>query len=124
MINRANISTITGFVESQSNSQKNRYVFTYTITIENISNMAFQLMSRHWIIQDADLHTEEVYGDGVIGEQPLIKPGDSYTYTSGAVLKTEMGTMQGKYFMVCANTEDKFEVAIPMFVLSVPRTIH
>jgi len=123
MKNQAKISTVTDFVEQQSDLKIDRYVFAYTITIENISDAPFQLISRHWIIQDANLKTEEVHGDGVVGEQPLIKPGESYTYSSGAVLKTEMGTMEGRYFML-SNNQDEFEVTIPKFVLSVPRTIH
>ena len=123
MSEKAKISTVTDFVEQQSDSSKERYVFAYTITIENISEDPFQLISRHWVIQDANLKTEEVYGEGVVGEQPLILPGESYTYSSGAVLKTEMGTMQGRYFML-SKTQDGFEVSIPKFVLSVPRTIH
>ena len=123
MNEKAKISTVTDFVEQQSDSSKERYVFAYTITIENISEDPFQLISRHWVIQDANLKTEEVYGEGVVGEQPLIQPGESYTYSSGAVLKTEMGTMQGRYFML-SKTQDEFEVSIPKFVLSVPRTIH
>ena len=119
----AKISTVTDFVEQQSDQDNNRYVFAYTITIENISEATIQLISRHWIIQDANLKTEEVHGDGVVGEQPFINPGESYTYSSGAVLKTEMGTMEGRYFML-SNNQDELEVAIPKFVLSVPRTLH
>ena len=98
-------------------------MFSYTITIKNVSEKPFQLLSRHWIIQDANRRVEEVYGEGVIGEQPLIDPGESYTYTSGTVLETEMGTMEGRYFMV-GDSNDEFEVAIPKFVLSVPRVLH
>ncbi len=120
---KARVSAITGFVERQSDIENNRYVFAYTITIENISASSFQLMSRHWLIQDANRKTEEVFGEGVVGEQPVIQPGESYTYTSGAVLETEIGTMEGRYFMQGEN-EGEFEVAIPKFVLSVPRTLH
>ena len=123
MNDKAKISTVTDFVEQQSDTSNDRYVFAYTITIENISGDPFQLISRHWVIQDANLKTEEIYGDGVVGEQPIIKPGESYTYSSGAVLKTEVGTMQGRYFML-SDSKNEFEVSIPKFVLSVPRTIH
>ncbi|MEM7358088.1 MAG: Co2+/Mg2+ efflux protein ApaG [Pseudomonadota bacterium] len=123
MNDRATIKTVSGFVEQQSDAQNNRFVFAYTITIENISDKPFQLLSRHWVIQDANRKIEEVYGDGVVGEQPVIKPGQSYTYSSGAVLETEMGTMEGRYFMQSEN-EDEFEVAIPKFVLTVPRILH
>ena len=123
MNNIANISTKTGFIEQQSDLENGRFVFSYTITIENISEKPFQLLSRHWIIKDANRKVEEVYGEGVIGEQPLIVPGESYTYTSGTVLETEMGTMEGRYFMV-GDTNKQFEVTIPRFVLSIPRTLH
>ena len=123
MKTKANIKTKTGFVEQQSDTANNRFVFSYTITIENTSENSIQLLSRHWIIQDANRKIEEVYGEGVIGEQPIIDPGESYTYTSGAVLETEMGTMEGRYFMA-TKSEQEFEVAIPKFVLSVPRTLH
>ena len=85
-------------------------------------------MSRHWMIKDANSKLEEVYGEGVIGEQPIIKPGESYQYSSGAVLKTEIGTMEGRYFMIWVNSEtgdsEEFAVPISQFVLSVPRTVH
>ena len=123
MTEKANITAETGFVEQQSDVENNRFVFYYTITIENVSDTAFQLLSRHWVIQDANRKIEEVYGEGVIGEQPVIEPGESYTYSSGAVLETEMGTMEGRYFML-SNNNDEFEVPIPKFVLSVPRTLH
>ncbi|MCL4160180.1 UNVERIFIED_CONTAM: hypothetical protein GTU68_049466 [Idotea baltica] len=123
LVNKAKISTITDFVSEQSDTDNSRYVFAYTITIENVSEEPFQLISRHWIIQDANRKVEEVYGDGVVGQQPLIRPGESYTYSSGAVLETEIGTMEGRYFML-SNSTDEFEVQIPKFVLSVPRTLH
>ncbi len=121
--NMANISAVTSFVPQQSDIKNNYYVFSYVISIENISDEPFQLMSRHWIIQDANRKIEEVYGDGVIGKQPLIFPGETYSYSSGAVLETEIGTMEGRYFMLAKET-DEFEVSIPKFILSVPRTIH
>jgi ApaG protein len=120
---RASIKAVTQYVKQQSDIKNKRYVFAYTITIENISDSSFQLLSRHWIIQDANHKVEEVIGEGVVGEQPVIKPGEQYTYSSGAVLETEMGTMEGKYFMVSEN-DDEFEVAIPRFTMSVPRVIH
>jgi len=123
MTSKAQISAKTDFIEQQSNPTKKHYVFAYTITIKNVSNTPFQLISRHWIIEDANKNVEEVFGDGVIGEQPTIQPGDSYTYSSGAILKTEIGTMEGRYFML-ADTDNKFEVPIPKFVLSIPRVLH
>lgn len=120
---KVNITTVTGFVEQQSDRDNNRFVFAYTITIENISDEPFQLVSRHWVIQDANQKVEEVYGDGVVGEQPVIKPGEKYSYSSGAVLETEMGTMEGRYFML-SEEQNEFEVSIPKFVLTVPRVLH
>lgn len=121
------VSIETGFVPQQSKPEKNHYVFYYTVTIHNNSNIACQLLSRHWVIQDSNRKIEEVYGEGVIGEQPLIKAGESYQYTSGAVLETEIGTMEGRYFMVNKTSEgsaQEFEVDIPKFTLSIPRTLH
>lgn len=126
MTQSANISVKTTYIEQQSDTESNRFVFSYTITIKNVSKAAFQLISRYWLIQDANNKAEEVYGEGVIGKQPVIEPGQSFVYTSGAVLETEMGTMQGKYFMHSVETTPKkeFEVIIDPFVLSVPRTLH
>jgi len=121
------VSTKCGFIPQQSDAKANRYVFYYKITIQNNSNFPCQLMSRHWVIKDADQKIEEVYGEGVIGEQPLILPGEQYQYTSGAVLNTEMGTMEGRYFMIQkANEEEaiEFEINVSKFTLSVPRTLH
>jgi len=121
------VTSATGYVKSQSDVKGNRYVFSYTITIENQSEHPCQLLSRHWVIQDANRKIEEIYGEGVIGQQPLIKPGEKYRYSSGAVLETEIGTMEGRYFMICKSAEEghlEFDVEIPKFVLSVPRTIH
>jgi ApaG protein len=116
------ITTKSVFLDGQSNVNKNRFVFSYTITIENVSEAPFQLISRHWIVKDNNQKVDEIYGDGVIGEQPVILPKQSYTYSSGAVLETEMGTMEGRYFMLSDSVE--FEVIIPKFLLSVPRTLH
>ena len=123
MRKKINITAVTGFVEQQSDVDNNRFVFAYTITIENVSDEPFQLVSRHWVIQDANRKVEEVYGEGVVGEQPIIKPGEKYSYSSGAVLETEMGTMEGRYFML-SERDDEFEVTIPKFVLTVPRVLH
>jgi len=121
------IAAATGYVDSQSDPKNNRYVFSYTITIENKSDQPCQLLSRHWVIQDANRKIEEIYGEGVIGQQPLIEPGEKYRYSSGAVLETEIGTMEGRFFMICKSAKDgnsEFDVPIPKFVLSVPRTLH
>ncbi|MFQ3245780.1 MAG: ApaG protein [Arenicella sp.] len=125
-----NLITVTseaGFVPQQSEPDDSRYVFFYTITIHNDSETACQLLSRHWIIEDSNKKVEEIFGEGVIGEQPLIQPGEKYQYTSGAVLETEIGTMEGRYFMVGKSDQkvaNEFEINIPRFTLSVPRTLH
>lgn len=111
------------FIESQSSPKENRYVFSYTITITNAGINAAQLRTRHWLITDANGHVQEVNGDGVIGEQPLINPGESFRYTSGAVLETSVGVMQGKYTMYSDDGEN-FDAPIPQFTLSIPRVLH
>jgi len=119
------------YIPQQSDPESKRYVFSYTISIHNESKRACQLLSRHWVIQDANHKVEEVYGEGEIGEQPVIQPGETYTYTSGAILETEMGTMEGRYFMVRTLTTDdqkpqveEFEIPVPKFLLCIPRTLH
>ena len=121
------VSIETGYVSQQSKPTENRYVFFYTVTIHNNSPKVCQLLSRHWLIVDANNKVEEVYGEGVIGEQPIIKSGEKYQYTSGAVLETEIGTMEGRYFMInkSVNSEtNEFEIVIPKFTLSIPRVLH
>lgn len=125
------VSSTTTYVEQQSDSSKNHFVFAYRITITNQSSQVVQLLSRHWLINDANQKTEEIYGEGVIGEQPVIQPGESYSYTSGAILETEIGTMEGRYFLISKPEELKpnlnaqeFEVSIPRFTLTIPRTLH
>jgi len=111
------------YLAEQSDEADNRFVFSYTITLTNNGDGTVQLLSRHWIITDGDNQVQEVRGQGVVGEQPVIKPGQSFGYTSGTVLSTPVGTMTGSYQMM---TEDgtKFEAPIPRFVLSVPRVLH
>jgi ApaG protein len=121
------ISGTTNHVPQQSDTKSSRFVFSYTITIKNNSDTTVQLLSRHWIIQDANKKIEEVYGEGVIGQQPLITPGNEFSYSSGAVLETEIGTMEGRYFFVdkgALEKSEEFAVVIPKFVLSVPRVLH
>ncbi|MBI2801447.1 MAG: Co2+/Mg2+ efflux protein ApaG [Gammaproteobacteria bacterium] len=117
------ITTETSFVAEQSDPERNRYVFAYTITIENTGRVAAQLLSRHWIITDAAGQVQEVKGDGVVGEQPYLEPGESFRYTSGAVLETPVGTMQGSYQMI-ADDGQRFEAPIQVFRLSVPNVLH
>src|SRR3989339_509634 len=100
----------------QSDEADNRFVFSYTITLTNNGNSAVQLLSRHWIITDGNNQIQEVRGQGVVGEQPVIKPGQSFGYTSGTVLSTPVGTMTGSYQMV-SEDGTKFDAPIPQFVL-------
>ena len=117
------VNVDTTYIASSSEPEAARYVFAYTITIENKGEIEAQLLSRHWIINDANGKTQEVHGEGVIGEQPHIQPGESFEYTSGAVIETSVGAMQGSYDMLDANGE-KFTATIPPFSLSIPRTLH
>jgi ApaG protein len=107
----------------QSDPGKNQFVFSYTITITNTGDIAAQLVSRHWIITDAEHKVQEVKGLGVVGQQPLLKPGESFEYTSGVSLPTAVGTMRGSYQMR-AEDGQTFDAQIPPFTLSVPRTLH
>jgi ApaG protein len=111
------------FLPEQSDPDRDEYAFAYTVTIRNTGEVTAKLISRHWIITDADGHVEEVRGPGVVGEQPVLKPGQGFQYTSGCPLATPVGTMKGSYQCV---TEDgtPFEVPIPEFVLSMPRILH
>lgn len=120
---RVVIETQVNYLQEQSDEAGNRYVFSYTITITNLGSIPAKLISRHWVITDAHNHVQEVRGQGVVGEQPLLKPNQSFEYTSGTVLTTQVGTMSGSYQM---QTEDgsQFDVEIPQFVLSVPRVLH
>lgn len=117
------VTTQVAFVDEQSDVDHDRYVFAYTMTIANTGTVASQLISRHWVITDATGKVEEVKGLGVVGEQPLLKPGEKFEYTSGASIATPVGTMRGAYQMV-AEDGTKFDAAIPEFTLSMPRTLH
>jgi len=117
------VSVASRFIDDQSKPQDNHYVFAYTITIRNRGSASAQLISRHWIITDGNGEVREVRGDGVVGEQPLMRPGERYEYTSGAVLETAVGTMRGSYEML-AEDGTRFDAEIPNFVLSIPRTLH
>lgn len=118
-----NIAAKVNFLPDQSDEADNRFVFSYTITITNAGDTAIKLLSRHWIITDAHHNVQEVRGQGVVGEQPLLKPKQSFEYTSGTVLATQVGTMSGSYRMV-AEDGTEFDAPIPQFVLSVPRVLH
>lgn len=117
------IQTQVNYLPEQSDEAGNRFVFSYTITITNLGHSAAKLISRHWIITDANNHVQEVRGQGVVGEQPLLKPSQSFEYTSGTVLTTQVGTMRGSYQMQ-NDDGNQFDVEIPQFVLSVPRVLH
>lgn len=123
MSNSINVDVDTLYIESESSPVNSQYVFAYTITITNDGTEAAKLMTRHWVITDANGHIEEVRGDGVVGEQPYLKPGEGFQYTSGAVLKTPVGTMSGSYRMLTDNGSN-FDADIPEFILSSPRTLH
>ncbi|MDM7322681.1 MAG: Co2+/Mg2+ efflux protein ApaG [Gammaproteobacteria bacterium] len=111
------------FLEQHSDPTQHRYVFSYTITLRNVGDVPAQLLERHWLITHADGRIEEVRGPGVVGAQPRLEPGESYTYSSGAVLDTPVGTMQGEYLFVTDEGE-RFLVPIPRFTLSIPRVLH
>ena len=117
------VSARTVFIPDQSNAQSGRYVFAYTITITNTGTVPAQLVSRHWIITDANNQVQEVRGLGVIGEQPLLRPNESFEYTSGTSIATPVGTMRGSYQMV-ADDGVQFDAPIPEFTLSMPRVLH
>ena len=117
------VTTAPQYVPDQSDPDAERYVFAYTITLENTGTVAAQLISRHWLITDGNSNVQEVRGLGVIGEQPLIRPGEKYEYTSGCQLETPVGTMRGTYQMV-AEDGTQFEGIIAEFTLSIPRVLH
>src|SRR5258705_12918353 len=117
------VSAQTQYVAEQSDEEKGRFVFTYTITISNSGSVPAQLVSRHWIITDGRNQVQEVRGLGVVGSQPLLKPGESFEYTSGTAIATPVGTMRGSYQMV-AEDGTHFDAQIPEFTLSVPRVLH
>jgi ApaG protein len=120
---RIKISVQTAYLPGQSVPEQNRYVFAYTVTITNAGSIPAKLLTRHWVITDANSQTREVRGEGVVGEQPHLAPGTSFEYTSGTVLETPVGTMAGSYQMV-ADDGTRFDAEIPSFTLSIPRTLH
>ena len=117
------VSVKTRYLAEQSDPDHSNYVFAYTVTIKNTGEAAAQLISRHWIIVDANNHVEEVRGLGVVGHQPLLRSGEQFEYTSGTALRTPQGSMTGSYFCVAEDGE-QFETKIPEFILSLPRTLH
>jgi ApaG protein len=117
------VSAATQYLPEQSDAASGRYVFSYTITIRNTGTIAAQLISRHWIITDAEGQVQEVRGLGVVGHQPFLKPGESFEYTSGCALATPVGTMRGSYQMT-AEDGTQFEAPIAEFTLAMPRVLH
>ncbi len=122
-LNNIRVDVQTRYIEDQSNPEQNYYVFAYTITIRNKGKQSAQLLTRHWVITDSNQKVQEVRGDGVVGEQPLLKPGEQFVYTSGTMLETEIGTMKGSYQML-ADDGSQFDATIDEFVLSTPRVLH
>jgi len=118
-----NIAVKTAYIDNQSVPDANRYVFAYTITITNAGTLPAKLLTRHWVITDANDKVQEVRGEGVVGEQPYLVPGMSFEYTSGTMIETPVGSMRGSYQMV-SDDGTKFDAEIPSFVLSMPRTLH
>jgi ApaG protein len=121
--NKILVDAMPYFIAEQSAPEQDRYVFAYTITITNEGTVPAQLLNRHWLITDSNGKIQEVRGAGVIGEQPYLKPGEMFRYTSGAILETPVGTMQGQYEMR-SDEGDNFDAQIPQFTLSIPRTLH
>ena len=120
---RIQVDVETAYIEGQSTPEQNRYVFAYTITIRNAGSVAAKLLTRHWLITDANGKVQEVRGEGVIGEQPHLRPGESFQYTSGTMIETPVGSMSGSYQML-ADDGTRFDAEIRPFSLSVPRTLH
>ena len=120
---RIQVSVRVKYLSEQSDEPENRFVFAYTITVSNEGKQAVKLLARHWVITDSNNHLLSVNGKGVVGEQPVINPGQSFEYTSGTVLATQVGTMSGSYQMALDDGTE-FTVPIQQFVLSVPRVLH
>ena len=121
--NEISISIDTTYLHQESDPENNKFYFLYTVSIINKGNIGAKLLSRHWVIEDANGKVQDVKGEGVVGDQPYINPGDEYQYTSGTVLETSLGTMKGSYQMI-NDSEKYFDAEIPEFVLTIPRVIH
>lgn len=123
VLNKIRVDVESAFLEEQSEPQDNRYVFAYTITIRNEGRQSARLLARHWIITDSNGKVQEVRGDGVVGEQPHLKPGQGFRYSSGAVIETPVGAMQGSYQMV-ADDGAQFDAPISPFRLAMPGVLN
>jgi ApaG protein len=121
--NNIRVEVETAYLEDQSDPRERRFVFSYTITIRNVGNASARLLTRHWVITDANGKVQEVRGDGVVGEQPYLKPGQGFRYSSGAVLETPVGAMQGSYQMLCDDGR-QFDAPIAPFRLAMPGVLH
>jgi ApaG protein len=121
--NRIRVDVSTSYVSEHSKPEENHYVFSYTITIRNEGQIPAKLLTRHWVITDANGNVKEVRGEGVVGEQPHLQPGQGFRYSSGAVLETPVGAMQGTYQMV-ADDGCHFEAEIAPFTLAIPGLLH
>ena len=117
------VTAVPQYIPEQSDPDNERYVFAYTISIENVGSVTAQLISRHWIITDASDEVQEVRGLGVVGQQPLLKPGEKFEYTSGCQLDTPVGKMRGSY-QLTAEDGTQFEAVIAEFTLAIPRVLH
>lgn len=122
-MNKIDIEVLPAFIAEQSDPATNHYVFSYTVTIRNSGSTAAKLLTRHWVITDGDGAVQEVNGDGVIGEQPRLNPGEGFQYTSGTFMNTPFGTMHGSYQML-SDSGEKFDAEIPPFRLTVPNALH
>lgn len=122
-LNNINVNVETRYLEEQSNPDNHYYVFAYTITIQNLGKQQAKLLTRHWVITDSNHKVQEVRGDGVVGEQPVLDPGEQFVYTSGTMIETSVGTMKGSYQMR-AQDGSLFDAIIDEFVLSTPRVLH
>ncbi|MGH8389595.1 MAG: Co2+/Mg2+ efflux protein ApaG [Pseudomonas sp.] len=120
---QVDVSVVTRYLAAQSQPEQDRFAFAYTITVKNNGLIPAKLLSRHWVITDGDGHVEEVRGAGVVGQQPLIEAGKSHTYSSGTVMTTKVGTMQGSYQMI-ADDGQHFDAIIAPFRLAVPGALH
>jgi ApaG protein len=123
MKNKIEVNVEVTYLPEQSNLVSSKYAYAYTITITNNGETGAQLRTRRWLIQDESGETEEVIGEGVIGQQPHLSPGESFKYSSGAVISTETGTMKGSYGMI-SDQGQRFDAVIPEFTLSEPYTLH
>ena len=121
--NKINVEIMPAYIADQSDPSNDHYVFSYTVTIRNEGNRPARLLTRHWIITDGDGQVQEVHGEGVIGEQPRLSPGEHFEYTSGTFMNTPVGTMHGSYQMI-TDAGETFDAEIPNFTLAVPNTLH